>query len=337
MPEDHPKLYVTDFSNTPGTQRWREQQEHGRVEGRRRYQDYLAGVFNERGVADSEALADATLSALFDWRSVATGERCRCTCHPRLADGDQHDYGFGCSCTHNAQQRREAAERRRAAIEASWTSPQALRRAGERDAETKELHAWLDTQPGVSVSSRGGLYPEQWEGTVDGRSFYFRERWDDWRIELDLKPSGRFAKAVTGVDDRQIETKETEILSGEVIASGDIYVDGYGETPMQRAQFIVDTIRVHLARQTCTHHGGDLSRVHDILDEQIRWCPLCGARLLGVSVASERQATFAAERAATLADNAEGEALEGRGVRQRLRQAFAHVAERSGELYERLK
>lgn len=157
-------------------------------------------------------------------------------------------------------------------------------------------------QPGVAVSSRGGVYPEQWEGAVDGRSFYFRERWDDWRIELDLKPSGRFANAVIGVDDGQIETKEAEDLTGEVIASGDTYVDGYGETLTQRAQFIVGNIRVHLARQNCTHHGGDLSRVRDILDEQMRWCPLCGAQLLGVSVALARQATFAAERAATLAD-----------------------------------
>ncbi len=110
MPEDDPKPYIADFSTIPGSQQWREQQEHARVEGRRRYRDRLVGVFNERGVvADAEVLADAVIGSLFDWRSVATGERCRCTCHPRLADGDQHDYGFGCSCTQNAEQRRQAA------------------------------------------------------------------------------------------------------------------------------------------------------------------------------------------------------------------------------------
>lgn len=35
--------------------------------------------------------------------------------------------------------------------------------------------------------------PEEWHGEVDGHSFYFRERHDEWRIVLDLRPSGRFS------------------------------------------------------------------------------------------------------------------------------------------------
>jgi|AntAceMinimDraft_17_1070374.scaffolds.fasta_scaffold411836_2 hypothetical protein len=33
--------------------------------------------------------------------------------------------------------------------------------------EEHELHRWLATEPGVVVSSHGGAYPEQWEGTTE--------------------------------------------------------------------------------------------------------------------------------------------------------------------------
>jgi hypothetical protein len=41
----------------------------------------------------------------------------------------------------------------------------------------------------------------QWEGTVDGHSFYFRERHGAWYIELVLAPNARFANRVVGLQD----------------------------------------------------------------------------------------------------------------------------------------
>jgi hypothetical protein len=61
------------------------------------------------------------------------------------------------------------------------------------------------------VHSHGGLTPEEWRGEVDGHSFYFRERHDEWRIEVDLRPSGRFIRAVCSSGER----------IGQLVASGD--------------------------------------------------------------------------------------------------------------------
>lgn len=281
MPDD-PKLFITDFSKTPGAMERREQRERTRTEVRRRHLDHLAGVFGGHGVTDAAALAEVAISTLFDWRYEETGDPCECGCHPRLGDNDLHDGGFDCGCTKTAEQRRQAWDQWRASIVAFWDSPEGRRIRWREAAEEAELRSWLNTQPDVVVSSHGGAYPEQWEGTVDGHSFYFRERWGDWRIELDLRPNGHFGQVVTGVAaDGEIETEEFEHRSGAVIAEGTTHADGYGENPLQRAQFIIDTIRIHLARQTCTHRDGDLSMIRDIFGDEIRWCPSCGTRLTG--------------------------------------------------------
>jgi len=130
------------------------------------------------------------------------------------------------------------------------------------------------------VHGHGGLAPEQWRGIVDGHTFYFRERDDEWRIELDLRPSGRFARAVVGIHaDGQARYEERELREGEVIAQSTTVVDGYGTTPVERATFIVDTVRVHLARNACNVHVQDLSSIEALLGSEVRWCPACGTRL----------------------------------------------------------
>lgn len=48
---------------------------------------------------------------------------------------------------------------------------------------------------------------------------------------------------------------------------------------MERAQFIVDTVRIHLTRQTCTHHVDALTPIEAVLGAELRWCPTCGIRL----------------------------------------------------------
>jgi hypothetical protein len=64
-----------------------------------------------------------------------------------------------------------------------------------------------------------------------------------------------------------------------VIAHGTTGVDNYGATPVERAKFIFDTIRVYLARQACTLHAEDLSSIEALLGREVRWCPSCGAPL----------------------------------------------------------
>ena len=115
---------------------------------------------------------------------------------------------------------------------------------------------------------------------VDGHSFYFRERDDAWRIEFDLRPCGRRVRAFVGTDlDDEAGYEERELDEGDVIAYGTTDVEGYGTTPVERAKFIVDTIRVHLAREACKLHAEDLSSIEALLGHEVRWCPSCCIRL----------------------------------------------------------
>jgi hypothetical protein len=54
---------------------------------------------------------------------------------------------------------------------------------------------------------------------------------------------------------------------------------GYGTTPVERAKFIVDTVRLHLARKACNLHLQDLWSIEALLGREVRWCPACGTRL----------------------------------------------------------
>lgn len=163
---------------------------------------------------------------------------------------------------------------------AFWTSPEGQQIIADEQAAEADLQAWLGVQQSVIVHSHGGSAPEQWHGEVDGHAFYFRERHDEWRIEIDLRPSGRFARVVAGIDsDGAARYKERELDEGDVIAHGTTDIDGYGKTPVEYAKFIVDTIRVHLARQACNLHTEDLSSIEALLGREVRWCPACGTRL----------------------------------------------------------
>jgi hypothetical protein len=65
-------------------------------------------VFARYRVADPGELADAALDALTVWRYVDSGERCWCSCHPRLPETDLHDYGFDCVCVRAPEERGRA-------------------------------------------------------------------------------------------------------------------------------------------------------------------------------------------------------------------------------------
>jgi hypothetical protein len=118
----------------------------------------------------------------------------------------------------------------------------------------------------VDARRTSSYAPEQWEGTVDGHSFYFRERTGLWRIELDLAPSGSYAQRLVqvGVDGRFV-TETVPIMEGELIARG---VDAdLGRTPVEHIAFVVWTIRDHLRGVGCGHQGARL------------FCPDCGQRI----------------------------------------------------------
>lgn len=124
------------------------------------------------------------------------------------------------------------------------------------------------------MGSHGGLAPEQWTEDVDGHSFYFLERHSEWRIELDLQPSGRFVRTVAGADeDRNIQYGQRQLELGDVIAEGATASAGCGTKPVERAQFIVDTVRAHLAREVCTRHFDDLSPIEAVLGAAARLVP----------------------------------------------------------------
>jgi hypothetical protein len=258
----------------------RERIERARGEARLRHRDHLAAAFERHGVAESSELADVALDALTVWRYIDSGERCRCSCHPRLPESDLHDYGFDCVCARTPEDRRRAFNEWRNGIEAFWRSPEGQQITVAEQAADAELQTWLAEQTGVIVHDHGGLAPEQWRGTVDGHSFYFRERHDEWCIELDLRPSGRFVRTVAGTaKDGTVSYQKRALDEGDVIASGTTDSEGYGTTPVGRAQFIVDAIRTHLTRQACTHRGDDLSSIEGILGIEVCWCPVCGTRL----------------------------------------------------------
>ena len=143
-----------------------------------------------------------------------------------------------------------------------------------------ELQRWLTAHPGVVVHSHGGWAPEQWRGVVDGHSFYFRERHDDWHIEIDLRPTGKFLTVIDGLDDDGTTGhRQREFEQGDVIATGTIDAEGYGTSVVERAQFIVNTVRVHMVRKGCVHPRAALDAMAAILGTGACWCPACGAQL----------------------------------------------------------
>jgi hypothetical protein len=85
---------------------------------------------------------------------------------------------------------------------------------------------------------------------------------DGWHIEIDIRPTGHFLDAADGFND-----------------DGTIDAEGYGSTVVQRAKFVVTTIRDHLRRRSCTHHLDNLDVVTTALGTSIDWCPTCGIRL----------------------------------------------------------
>jgi hypothetical protein len=281
---DEPELHVIKLPDLLGDES-RAKRARQADESRSRYREHLADVLGGLDLASSDigAVAEAVLDALFVVEPVDGGGVCGCSCHPRLPDSDQHDHGFDCTCRHTAEENRARWDELFAEMDAFWQTAEGAAQRAREAQEQGELDAWLAANPGVTVATRGGFAPEQWRGEVDGHSFFFRERHDLWRIELDLRPSGRFYRVWDGTGDLGDDAsfKERESEEGDVIAEGTTAIYAYGTTPVERAQFIVGTIRDHLRRVDCTVHNDDLDDLESACGRPLNWCPACGAPLHG--------------------------------------------------------
>lgn len=247
-------IYVVDFGDDEERARRAAERDAEFARLTERYALHLVAE-----AALDEPAARRAVAVLFDNRD-SDGVRCPCSCHPQLSA--EHGDGLDCRCSWDAERR--AAEA--AKLKAFWDSepfPE-LRSAHRR--EESEIAAWLAGQPDVEATRTTSMAPEQWEGTVDGHSFYFRERHGFWRVELDLTESGRFARRLVRVDDDgSMVTEPVPIMEGDVIAEG---IDSQlGQTPVDHIAFVVRTIRDHLWGAQCDHAGA------------LFYCPKCGQRM----------------------------------------------------------
>ncbi len=278
--DDEPELYIVDPSAWPGAAEWREKHERQKATARARYLELVAAEFEVLGASEDPARSAASLFDLLFVHRHDDGHECACGCHPRLPSSDLHDFGFACPCGLTPEERRARFDEWRAGMDAYWESPEGRTETARHEAEEAELAAWIADHPGVEVTSHGGFAPEQWSGTVDGHRFYFRERHDQWRIELDLRPSGRFANALVGTDDDgAMVTEPRELEEGDVIAEGTTGDALHGQTPTERAGFIVAVIRDHLRRAACIVHTLGREDLVRRLGGEATFCPTCGTRL----------------------------------------------------------
>jgi hypothetical protein len=278
---EEPEIHIIDLSGGVGDD-YRAELARQETEARQRYVARVEMTLIGLGLdADqAPAWAEAVLDCLFKITPVDGGDRCSCSCHPRLPGDDFHDYGFGCACQKTLTERQKWWEEWEAERDAYWSSTEGLAEQARRQVEEEDLLAWLAGQPDVVVTSHGGMCPEQWWGSVQGRKFYFRERHDHWRIEFDLRPSGRLSKVWKGGDlDDEDSFEPREIEVGDVVAEGVVGVPGYGQTPRERAHFIVRAIRDHLGRTTCAIHTGGRAGLERRFGVAVSWCPGCGERL----------------------------------------------------------
>lgn len=248
-------LYIVDFG---GGEEERARREAERAAEQRRLRAVCARHLVAQAGIDQPA-AERVVAVLFDRRD-SDGRECLCGCHPRLSA--EHGDGLDCRCAWDDARRAEQATR----WERLWDSDALAEFRAEHAREESAIASWLAGQAGVTAERTTSFAPEQWEGVVDGRSFYFRERGGHWRIELDLRENGQFARRVVDVDgDGGFVTEPVALTSGEVIAEG--VESQLGGTPVDHIAFIVQAIRDHLWREQCDHAGA------------LFFCPKCGYRI----------------------------------------------------------
>jgi hypothetical protein len=239
-------------------ERYRRERDAEQARLRERYERYLV---DEVGVGTD--VAHRTIVALFRHIGI-DGRDCPCSCHPQLST--QHDDGFDCRCSWDEARREDEHRAWQQDLDRWQNSAEAASLRAADAAEEAEIAEWIEREPGVTAERTTSMVPEQWEGVIDGHSFYFRERHGEWRIELDLEETGRFANRLVRVDDDgELVTEPVPIREGSVIAEG---VEGQlGAYAVDHLAFIVRTVRDHVRGAGCDHAGA------------LAFCPWCGARM----------------------------------------------------------
>ncbi len=247
-----PGPYLVDFSS--GSDKGPSPYEVEQARIRPRYVQLLIGKAGFDTIT-----AELAIATLFD-HPRQDGTRCICSCHPHFSS--THEDGFDCSCSWDDERRAES----KAWFEEWRDSPAAKELRDAVEAERIAVAQWVAGDPGVTAEQTTWAALEQWEGTVDGHSFYFRERHELWSLEIDLEPTGRFANRIVGTNDEgELEREPESINEGRTIAEGSAaqLPDG----AVGHIEFIVRTIRDHLFAESCDHAGA------------LFYCPTCGTRM----------------------------------------------------------
>lgn len=118
-----------------------------------------------------------------------------------------------------------------------------------------DMLAYVAETSGLTLTECASYAPQVFGGILDGVPFYFRERFHEWQLEI-LAP---------GVD--------PAVADGVVIATSNaVQTFRFMDSPLVRLRFVVDAVREHVTRQSCSHDGAG------------RYCPTCGTRVLGDEV-----------------------------------------------------
>ena len=261
MSEELP-LFIIELPQTPEVNDYRRRWLEAREESFRRYQELLAKHFKAEfpNLDIAAKMAESAIGVLFRHRRQESDDDCQCGCHPSLPSSELHDHGFDCSCSWDQAKREQRSREFKELREEYRKSPEHQAFIKEQESEEQELQDWLSQHPEVEVGAHGGWAPEQWNGSVDGHTFYFRERHDFWHIELDLEPTGEFYRTWEGTDDDgEPIYGQKAITEGTTIAEGSIATTGYGNLPVERLQFIVKTIRRYLKGEQCDCNCHDIN------------------------------------------------------------------------------
>lgn len=198
-------------------------------------------------VAERRALLEMMPGDAHDLDAAA---ECECGCHPRPGS-DVHD-GQRCVCQLTKDERAQRWANARASLADVRES------LGPVVAQHRAALAAAAERLGVEATEVGLFAPWVIVGTLDGRAFSMRERWEAYEI-------------LVAPDDNPLlnpwgAPQGTEVI---LVASGtidDLYI---GAPDYDRAlTFIVAAIRSFLRRRTCTHDLGG------------RYCPRCGTALI---------------------------------------------------------
>lgn len=174
---------------------------------------------------------------------------CNCNCHPKAYDPTVHN-DQKCRC--QLSDAELLVQRKEAMAALSSYSAELSFNEDAMDKEVAEMAKKLN----VTIKTYGGGAPFVIEGTVDGRTFYLRDRHEQYRL------------VVSGENDPLADVYHGSPKDALIIARGDS-----GDLPnsyqnvSELLTVVVETVRLFLLRETCEH----------ILENN--FCSKCGSAL----------------------------------------------------------